>query len=561
MSELRLAGLTAAFLVFSVKRVTPISFPALTIAFTLVTVFIVAVWARAARPIGPARLRHRAAALLVVAAAGGLLAWALSRWVELILWNPIDPLRGDMLVVVREGIRRFVSGRDPYALYHLPWEAPLPYGPALWGPFVLPYLLHVDLRTVTVAGELIVPVWCAMAAAVEAARGRFLAAAVWLILIAAVVLNPDLATYTPSGHTPSYWFLLPLFALLVAREQWTAAATVMGLLIVARTTMIAVVPVLAIAIWTTRRSELARAAAVTAAVVVAVMLPFIVWNAGTLWYGMVASYPRVMKEVVWLPGGGVYRTIGLTGWLLTHGWPRAVEPVQVLVLLLVYGLAARALRRGAPPLPWMALALFAFSATTLWPVYYLYFDVLLLFAAGAAAETIASAASGFDKRLWLGTVAATGCGVAVTLVALARAYPTIAFPAPAAERALYRGFEMARLGGTDAAPWIWGLDGILALPRGARTASEVAITAEPVIAPGAAPQVVTVWLNGTPLGTVAVERGWHTFRLRAPRALWIAGANELKLVCAASNLPATVGLGPEPRHFALGVRRVEVTSE
>ena len=86
-----------------------------------------------------------------------------------------NPYRADMLIVLREATRRVLSGGNPYSTYHAydaPWETLLPYGPVFWGPYLLPQLLHVDFRVITIVGELFVPVWCGVAAAIEAGRGR-----------------------------------------------------------------------------------------------------------------------------------------------------------------------------------------------------------------------------------------------------------------------------------------------------------------------------------------------------------------------------------------------------
>src|SRR5580765_8108120 len=119
--------------------------------------------AEAGRYIWTAISATSAVALLVVAA---------HSWVGEILTIPIDPYRGDMLVVVREGLRRVFDGLNPYTIYHVPWAAPLPYGPMLWAPYAVPMALHLDLRFLTVAGELFVPIACAVAAVVSAWRGR-----------------------------------------------------------------------------------------------------------------------------------------------------------------------------------------------------------------------------------------------------------------------------------------------------------------------------------------------------------------------------------------------------
>src|SRR5207247_304924 len=80
--------------------------------------------------------------------------------------------------------------RNPYTTYRsydTSWEMAMPYGPGLWGPFVLAQWLRLDLRVVTIVGELFVPAWCGAAAAVEAFRGRLSAAGSWLSVLGALV--------------------------------------------------------------------------------------------------------------------------------------------------------------------------------------------------------------------------------------------------------------------------------------------------------------------------------------------------------------------------------------
>ena len=79
---------------------------------------------------------------------------------RLAAWQPYN---ADMLIAIREATRRFLTGHTPYATYRAydaPWDMAMPYGPALWGPFIVPQLLRLDFRMITIAGELFVPVWC-----------------------------------------------------------------------------------------------------------------------------------------------------------------------------------------------------------------------------------------------------------------------------------------------------------------------------------------------------------------------------------------------------------------
>src|SRR6516165_9630401 len=181
----------------------------------------------------------------------------------------------------------------------------------------------------------------------------------------------------------------------IARSRWTAAACLIGLLVLARTTMVAVVPVFLWAAWTADRRRFPVVLAGLVITIGAGILPFVAWDFRGVWDNMVLSYPRVMREAVWpvLAHPGI-ETIGLTEWLIEHHREALIAPVQLLAMLIAYAAAWRALQRGAPPLPWMALALFTFSMTTLYPVHYLYYDVLLLLVCGALAAIPGSFSSG-----------------------------------------------------------------------------------------------------------------------------------------------------------------------
>jgi hypothetical protein len=438
-----------------------------------------------------------AAALLVVAA---------REWIREILTIPIDPYRGDMLVVVREGLRRVFSGLNPYTIYHVPWAAPLPYGPMLWGPYALPMAMRVDLRFLTVSGALFVPAACAIASVVSAGRGRLAAAAAALAMLAAIALRGDVDLFVSVGHTPVYWPLIALFAWLVSRERWTASAVALGLLVVSRTTMIAIVPVLLMAVWMRGRSRIVPVCALLALAVALPFLPFAVWDPRALAYALYGSYETVIKTVVW-PDPTVPHTIGLTGVLLTNHLNRWVEAVQLAMLVVVYVACWRLMRTGRAPIALMGLALLAFSMTTLWPVYYIYFDVFLLLAAGVLAGTP-----------WLASRNSTP--------ALTRAWLVTA----AVVVGLVGGVGAAMLRTADLTPRIVGKGTKVAAPTSVlllRRSASAAMVDIQVHTGSSIPQRVDVSLNGASLG--AVETSGEHIMVAAPASFWLVGTNVLDL--------------------------------
>ncbi len=287
--------------------------------------------------------------MLLLAAARG--------WLHEILVFPHDPNRADMLVVIQFGIRRLLQGGDPYAMYNVPWPATLPYGPVMWAPMILPTLAHADVRFVTLFGFVFAAMTCCAAVLSRGGSRRASGAVAWLIVLAAVAFSQDLRHFVSIGHTPAYWPLLGLFAFLVVREQWEAAAVTAGLLIVARTTMIAVAPVVLIAVWYRARPTIVRVTALMTAAVVIPFLPFAIWN----WSRAGSTALRqlhqcsVVKAATWCgrPSNGRSGTlIGITGPLLALGWRNgAVEIVQIAVMVAVYALIAAVaiLRAGRRP--------------------------------------------------------------------------------------------------------------------------------------------------------------------------------------------------------------------
>jgi hypothetical protein len=75
---------------------------------------------------------------------------------------------------------------------------------------------------------------------------------------------------------------------------------------------------------------------------------------------------------------------------------------------------------------------------------------------------------------------------------------------------------------------------------------------------GAPPQTLTIIVNGTTFGPIAVEPGWHAAEVAVPADAWRSGVNRLVLEFAWARRPADVGLGSDPRALAAAVDLVRV---
>jgi hypothetical protein len=532
------------------------------LAVTIVLTVLIAAIAAAQRsveaePSGVAS--HAVAAAIVGASAAAVVAIAAYRWTRLAVWLPYQ---ADMLIVIREATRRFLDGHSPYVVYRAydaPWDMAMPYGPALWGPYVAAQLLRLDFRLFSIAGELFVPVWCGIAAAIEAARGRMASAAAWLTVLAALVVMLDVQRFTLIGHTPVYWPLFPALAVAMTRSRWTAAACLVGVLVIARTTMAAMVPVFLFAVFTLDKKRFAAAFAAMAATAAIGLAPFAIADFGGLWDSMVMSYPRVMKNAVWpvLAKPGL-ETIGVTEWLLETHRESLIVPAQIAAMLIAYAAAVVAICRRAPPLPWMALALFAFSMTTLYPVHYLYYDVLLLLVADAVAQTVDPAAVPRVAAPWLFSLAAIGTLVAVIVRVAASPFPSVIASDAARNRELRSGFSSIEYDGGRTFSWIVGHEARVVLPRSSAAAADIVLTAESPVEADQPPQRMSAMLNGVLLGEITIPAGRQQIRIAAGRGAWWIGYNELRLMFASTVVPREVGAGSDRRPLALSIAGITI---
>ena len=495
---------------------------------------------------------------LVAALAIALLFVAAHAWLTEILVHPHDPQRADMLVVIQLGIRRLLQGHTPYTMYQIPWPVTLPYGPVMWAPMVAPYLLHADIRFATLLGALVLPAACALAAIARARRGDVANTIGWLLVLGAIAFSTDVANFLAVGHTPTYWPLLPLFAWTLDRRRWIAAAILCGLLIVGRTTMIALAPVLLMAVWQRERPRAMAVVVALGSAIVVPLLPFAIADFASLRYAFYGSYQSVIKGFVWTSTDWAQNTVGVTGLLLARGWRAAVEPVQAVAMLAVVAAIWRRLRHGDDPVVWAALSLLVFSMTTLWPVVYVYFDVFLLLASAALVRDWPADARGWTT--WGVSLASAGIVLLATTLAMVPSRASIDVGTASARPSLYAGFSGDERAGDRDFAWVDGTRAKVLVPSLRRRDATIVLTCEPYIAARDGRQQVTATLNGVLLGTADIRGGWQEVAFRAPARAWQIGVNELELFLATATAPRDAGEGADTRRLSIAIDRLNVTT-
>jgi hypothetical protein len=206
----------------------------------------------------------------------------------------------------------------------------------------------------------------------------------------------------------------------------------------------------------------------------------------------------------------------------------------------------------------MALALFAFSLTTLYPVHYLYYDVLLLLACAALADTLAVMPMRRLVAGWIGSAAAIALALGVVLRASVAPFPRIAIGDPVSPRALRAGFGSIEHDGRRGFAWAIGGEARLAVPRSSDAPADIVIAGESPFGEGQAPQRVTAILNGTVLGDTAIAPGHRDIRIRVATSAWWIGFNDLQLTFASTQAPHDAGGSADTRPLALAIDRIDV---
>jgi len=531
--SLLVALLAGAFWIFKLPEVLPwrpLSAPGISTLVLLAGLAAVcAVWTREQTP-GRSSRRGLVIAGLAFVAVIAVLVNGFDDWITRLVRFGIDPNRADMLVQIREAVVRFSAGLNPYIVYHVPWELPLSYGPPLWMWYLVPYWLAADLRFVTIFGHAFVVVLMGVASASELLAGRWLRGGLLFLLAVTVIGNPLFDQFLLIGHTPAYWPLLGLFALLVASGRHVAAAALLGMLVGARTTMVSLVPVFLIFLWRTDRKRLVPALAAMTAVVAITFGPFLLLDWRTLVYGMYGNYVRVIQEHVWARTDWMASTLGPTRLLVAAGWSAYAGLAQMTAMAATCAIVWWRLKPADSPAPWFCVSLTVFSMTTLWPVWYVFLDVFVF----GLALLVADWSPRLRERPWTTTAVVAGI-TAATLAGTLLVSPGVYYdiePGRTPRWHLRSGFGDDARDETGGFAWATRATVHLRVPRGARTDAQLAITCAPFDDGASAPQTLLVRLNGEPLGQVALRPGVQTVSVPARSRHWRIGNNDVTLAFA-----------------------------
>ena len=310
------------------------------------------------------RWGYRGANAVFLLAIGVLFVYVISRF-------PHDSA-GDMLQIIDFASNDLLRGENPYRHYFTSAKRDVPfvYWPVLWLPYVPLIAAGVDLRVL----NLLVFVLLTLLFFRVAGGGERGAEALALVVLP-FLLSSQVFQMVVWGHSWVYWLLVTALLVLLVRRQFLAAAVVFGLCLATRPTALFLAGPIVAFLWSREGvGWVLRGGAVSAAVVVAIHVPFVV----AFGDGFVNNTYSILLGV-----NQELKHFSLLAFLKDAGLGALGNLVQVVITLALMYVIVR--KRSLAPDQFVMLAGLAYFWMILFAPYatrYVYFPAYLLVALG-----------------------------------------------------------------------------------------------------------------------------------------------------------------------------------
>lgn len=280
---------------------------------------------------------------------------------------PLDIRRSDMLPLLAAAGRTLHNGLDPYRFYSFPTETVLlTYLPGTLLAYLPTTLLHLDLRLTNLLCLTLLTLLLARAAAPAHRRQLTALLAIWL-------LSPYLL-YRHEIYTPPHWLALVAALLFLQQQRLMLSALLFGLSIAMSQFSWILFPFVLLHLFERHRTRATLTYATVALLTaVAITLPFFLWSPHAFTFGVLSHWQQQTVSA---------RPVNLSFWLATLLSPRALQPVQILVLVAIFlvSVARHTCSSFTGLLGALAVALAAFLLLNIlvWGYFFLLLELLLL---------------------------------------------------------------------------------------------------------------------------------------------------------------------------------------
>jgi hypothetical protein len=291
------------------------------------------------------------------------------------------------------------------------------------------------------------------------------------------------------------------------------------------------------------------------------LFPFALIDFKALFYNVVTKYPIVVKTAVW-SREWIFHTFGTTAFLVKKGCGDLVFPAQLFVMSGVYAGAFFFIRRKQQALLWMPAALMMYSMTAIWPVTYIFLDVLILLVFALILQSDATVAlkpkAGLQTFTWslVFSIILVACLLSMHL----KDETNLDIGHPDYRQNLYRGFYDSEDWAGRTICWSQGNKSMVQLNRRSSLPAMVEITCLPFDGNTDSYQTIILILNGYPIGSAELAWGWNTIKFKVPKKRFNIGNNFLEIRYSHILSPEDVGLSKDNRKLAVAFDKINIVN-
>lgn len=278
---------------------------------------------------------------------------------------PLHEARSDMMLLIEAAGERFLSGSSPYSSYVINDTVMLTYLPGLWLPYLPSILLGLDVRFTNVAcltaAFLVFHRTCRRSGLDRNALG----------FAAVFFLNPWLG-FRHEIYLPVFLLQLSLSFSFLLRGRLQSAIAVFAWAVCSYQYSWVVLPLfLALLYHQHGRKAVLKAIAWTAASILALIVPFLVWAPGEMIQGVLGAWSDVYQ----------IETFNLSFWILRIVPLHAIKIVQALLLAGLYTVAIPRTRDFRGFFMWSTAStlLFMLTSQLIWHYFFLLPPLYMLY--------------------------------------------------------------------------------------------------------------------------------------------------------------------------------------
>lgn len=259
-----------------------------------------------------------------------LLAVSMVLRAKAILHTPIDTARADMLPAIRAEIRTVLDGKNPYELINNEYGMPVVHGypPVLWMSYLPLYVLHLDLRWLNLAAQLL---FYLLLLNFYLSRGRpFFKASVYsdwyfFVLVGLTLFSKQEMREVIDLHTAPYWIFTSLFFWAVlTRRKWLVLVSVPLLMLCREPGILFVLP-FCVFLFFHDRKFFWQGTATTILCILAIAGPFILKDPALYFKGVFFYAHHVYEN----PISEMVKFYGWSGVLAKHDLLWLQKPLQL----------------------------------------------------------------------------------------------------------------------------------------------------------------------------------------------------------------------------------------